>query len=107
LVALPAGTPDGHDGVRRVVVRDVVRFRIVGEECRALFKIGADDKRSWFRGPMYSEARHKPLPEHKRLRTVHRALTQVRGTRPNARTASNVTAVFRMRDYQVWPALHR
>jgi hypothetical protein len=30
--------------VLHVVVRDVVRFRIIGEERSALFKIGADDK---------------------------------------------------------------
>jgi hypothetical protein len=49
LVVLHAGKPDEHDGVLHVVVRNVVRCRIVGEECSALFKIGADDKRPWFR----------------------------------------------------------
>ena len=49
LVVLHAGKPDQHDGVIHVVVGDVVRFRIFGEECGALFEIGADDKRPWFR----------------------------------------------------------
>ena len=49
LVVLQAGKPDQHDGVVHVVVRDVIRSRIVGEECGPLFEIGADDKRPWFR----------------------------------------------------------
>ena len=82
LVVLHAGKPDQHDGVLHVVVGDVVRFGIVGEECSALFKIGADDKRPWFRRPVDSEARHQPLTQLERRRTVHRALLQVREVAP-------------------------
>src|SRR5260370_34373183 len=39
--------------------------------------MGADAKRPWFRGPMYSEARHEPLAELKRWRTVHCAFVQI------------------------------
>ena len=61
LVGLHAGKPDQHGGVIQVVVRDVVGFRIFGEEGGALFKIGAEDKRPWFCGSMDGEARHEPL----------------------------------------------
>lgn len=49
LVLLQPVHPNQHDGVPDVVVREVEGSRIVGEECGALFEIGADDKRSWFR----------------------------------------------------------
>jgi hypothetical protein len=78
LIVLQARTPDQHDGMARVVTRDVVGFRIIAQECGPLFKIGADDKRSWFRGPVASNASHEPLAELEGRRTVHRALVQVR-----------------------------
>ena len=49
LVLLQATRPDQHDGVPGVVVRQVERSRIVGKERGALFEIGADNKRPWFR----------------------------------------------------------
>jgi hypothetical protein len=48
LIVPQACQPNEHNGVLRVVVREVVRSRIVGEERSALSKISADDKRSWF-----------------------------------------------------------
>jgi hypothetical protein len=64
------------------MVCDVVRFRIVVEQRRALFKIGSDNERSWLSRPMDSEAHHKPLAELECRRTVHRALLQVRELAP-------------------------
>ena len=49
LLVAYARKPDQHERVAQVMVRDVVRFRIFGEESRALFEIGAEDQRTWFR----------------------------------------------------------
>lgn len=49
LVRLQTAHPNEYDGVRDVVIRQVKRFRIVREECGALFEIGADHKGPWLR----------------------------------------------------------
>ena len=77
LVGLHAGKPDQHGGVIQVVVRDVVGFRIFGEEGGALFKIGADDQGSWLRRPVDGETHHQPLAEFERRRALHGALLEV------------------------------
>ena len=71
LVAPEAGEADQHNGVLRIVVRDVIRFGVVAQECRTLFEIGSDDQRAGFRRAMNREASDQPITELDRRRTVH------------------------------------
>ena len=78
-----ARKPDQHERVAQVMVRDIVGFRIFGEESRALFEIGAEDKRTWLRRPVRRETRHQALTEPERRGTIHGAFLEVREVAPD------------------------
>jgi hypothetical protein len=63
LVLLQALDTDQHDGMIDVMIRQVERSWIIGEECGALVEIRANDKRPWLRRPVRRDARNQPVTE--------------------------------------------